>query len=224
MNNTPDTTEPILHESLDEQIAEPRGVHLWTRDLDAAGNDRLDCDELLSPDELSLAERLRSPLARRRFVRSHVITRHLLASILQQPAGDIVFSRNRWGKPSVESPRGVALDFNFSHSENAFLFGVCFGATVGVDVEMIRDVPDLLPVAGSFFSPAEVALLRSARASEQQDLFFRYWTMKEASAKLTGRGFSADANGPAATDGRQCFETTLAVGRDRAAAAVVWKS
>ena len=74
------------------------------------------------------------------------------------------------------------------------------------------------------FSPAEMASLRAAPLSERQNLFLRYWTMKEASAKLAGRGVVADANGgeTEAADGRRHFQTTLQVGRDRAAAAVVW--
>lgn len=223
MNNAPDMTTPVFHESLNEWIGEPRGVHVWTRDLDAAGDARLDRDEMLSSEELSVARRLRSPLARQRFIRSHVIARHLLSGILQKPAGDIVFGRNRWGKPFVELPRHAALDFNFSHSENAFLLGVCCGGAVGVDVEMIRDVPDLLPVAESFFSPAEIASLHVAHSAERQDLFFQYWTMKEASAKLTGGGFSADANGPEVTDGKRYSQTTLRIGHDRVATAIVWR-
>ncbi|MCX6899650.1 MAG: 4'-phosphopantetheinyl transferase superfamily protein [Verrucomicrobia bacterium] len=224
MNNASDMTEPIFHESLDERIGDPRGVHVWTHNLDAAGDVWLDRDELLSSEELSVAHRLRSPLARRRFVRSHVIARHLLADILQQPAGDIVFRRNRWGKPFVESPRSAALDFNFSHSENAFLFGVCFGAAVGVDVEMIRDNAELLSIAESFFSPVEIASLHSRSSSEQRNLFFRYWTLKEACAKLAGRGVSADAADPDAVTGRQHYQTTLRVGHDQIAAAIVWRS
>ena len=60
MNNAPDLPQPVFHESLDERIGESRGVHVWTRDLDAAGDAWLDRDELLSSDELSLARRLRS--------------------------------------------------------------------------------------------------------------------------------------------------------------------
>ncbi|MCX6910897.1 MAG: 4'-phosphopantetheinyl transferase superfamily protein [Verrucomicrobia bacterium] len=224
MNNAPDLPQPVFHESLDERIGELRGVHVWTHDLDAAGDAWLDRDELLSSDELSVAGRLRSPLARRRFVRSHVIARHLLAGVLQKPAGDIVFRRNRWGKPSVESPHDAALDFNFSHSDNAFLFSVCFGGTVGVDVETLCDNPDLLSIAESFFSPVEIASLRTAPPSEHRNLFFGYWTTKEASAKLSGRGFSADADSAEAADRRQRFQTTLCVGRNEVAAAIVWRT
>jgi len=230
MNNAPDLPQPVFHESLDERIGELRGVHVWTRDLDADDDAWLDHDELLSSEELSVARRLRSPLARRRFVRSHVIAQHLLAGILQMPAGDIVFDHNPQGKPFVRlsdrdgAAGGAAFDFNFSHSENAFLFGVCFGAAVGVDVEIIRDGFDLLSVAESFFSPAEMKSLQVARDSDRHSLFFRYWTRREAFAKAVGRGLAAPLNCAEADDGWRHFQTTLQVGHGRAAAAIVWRN
>lgn len=225
MNPAPDMTKPVFHASLDERIREPRGVHVWTCDLDAMGDAWLDRGDLLSAGEMSRAQRLREPEARRRFVRSHAITRHLLAGILQESAGDITFGYGAFGKPFVQPfAGGGAWDFNFSHSENSYLFGVCFGGAVGVDVETVRDTPDYMSVTESFFSPAETASLLTAPLPQRQDLFFRYWTMKEASAKLAGHGVSEYANtGETETaDGRRQFQTMLHVGRDRAAAAIVW--
>lgn len=226
MNPSPDMTKPVFHESLNERIGDPRGVHVWACDLDATGNDWMDRGDPLSTDELLQAQRLRPPEAQRRYVRSHFLTRHLLADILQKPAGDIAFSRGAFGKPFVQpfAGTGTALDFSFSHSKNAFLFAVCFGGAVGVDVEIVREDPDWMSVAELFFAPAEMASLRAAPPSGRQDLFFQYWTMKEASAKLTGRGISENTRvGKTETaDNRQRLHTVFHVGRDHAAAAVVW--
>ena len=224
MNHVTDMMQPVFHESLDERIGEPRGVHVWIHDLDAVGGARLECPEMLSADEQAVALRLRSPLARRRFVRSHGVARHLLSGILQTRADDVVLGRSRWGKPFVESPRCGAFDFNFSHSENAFLFGVCFGGAVGVDVEVVREEFPAKPVAECFFAPAERALLGAALPSERQELFFRCWTVKEAFVKLSGCGFAADAHDAETGDGSGRFQTTLRVGPNRAAAAVVWRT
>lgn len=230
MNKASDMTQPIFHKSFDERAGDRRGAHIWTCNLDATDGGWVDRHDVLSAGELSLARRLRSPLARQRFVRSHVIARYLLAGILQTPAGDIVFDRNPQGKPSVRlsdrngAAGGDAFDFNFSHSENAFLFGVCFGAAVGVDVEIIRDGFDLLSVAGSFFSPAEMRSLQAARGSDRHSLFFRYWTRREAFAKAVGRGLAAPLNCAEAGDGWKHFQTTLQVGHDRTAAAIVWRN
>lgn len=223
MNNAIDMMTPIFHESLDERINEQRGVHVWTRDLDTAGDAWLDRNDWLSSEELSVAQRLRSPLDRRRFVRSHVVTRHLLANLLRKRPDELTFGRNRWGKPLIESPRGTVLGFNCSHSENSFLFGASFSASLGVDVEMIRDNPGLRSIAESFFSPAEMASLLAAPPSEQRNLFFGYWTLKEAYAKLAGRGLSADTNGAETDGGRQHYQTTFCVGREQVAVAIVWR-
>ncbi len=226
MNLVPDMTTPVFHASLDEPIGEPRGVHVWAYDLNAADHDRMDRGDWLSPDERSRVQRLRRPEDRRRFLRSHAITRHLLAGVLRQPARDIAFGRGAHGKPFIEQATapGASLDFNVSHSENAYLLGVCFGGTVGVDVETVRDMPDWMSVAESFFSPDATASLRAAPSSERPDLFFRYWTLKEAYEKSAGRGLVENTRTvtPGIVDGWQHYQAVVSFGDGRAAAAIVW--
>jgi 4'-phosphopantetheinyl transferase len=228
MDRVSDMAEPVFHASLDERIGERRGVHVWMRDLDAKEDDWLDRSTLLSDDEWSRLGRLRSPVIQRRLARSHAIARHLLAGILDKPAREIAFVRNAFGKPFVQlsaaTASSAAPDFNFSHSENAFLFGVHFGGAVGVDVEVIRDSPDWLAVAALLFSPAEMASLDASSSSERQHLFFRYWTTREATGKLTGRGWSASSNDTETGIAGDCrhFQTTFGIGSDCAAATVVW--
>jgi 4'-phosphopantetheinyl transferase len=47
---------------------------------------------------------------------------------------------------------------------------------------------DVESLAKRFFSPREYAHLRLVSPEEQQQIFFRYWTCKEAYLKATGDG------------------------------------
>ena len=61
---------------------------------------------------------------------------------------------------------------------------------IGVDIERIRPLDDLVGVARSAFSARECSELFSLASSEQQAAFFRVWTRKEAVLKALGTGFS----------------------------------
>jgi 4'-phosphopantetheinyl transferase len=58
-----------------------------------------------------------------------------------------------------------------------------------VDVEHLER-PVNLSIAERFFSNQESEALDCVEASLKQPLFFRFWTLKEAYAKATGRGLA----------------------------------
>lgn len=193
-------------------LGKPR---LWLVDLDTAVD--FDREDWLDAGELARARRLRSPLERRRFVRSHATARLLLAQQLGVEPAAVVVEHTATGKPFVT---GVAFDFSLSHSENILLFGLHHGGAVGVDVEVIRDDFDVLPVAEDFFTSAEVTELRAATMVEQQRLFRRLWTNHEARAKAAGKGVGQ----PVAGEGWNGLQAEIIVLGNPAALAVVWRN
>jgi 4'-phosphopantetheinyl transferase len=68
------------------------------------------------------------------------------------------------------------------------LCGVSYQNQIGVDLEYIRTMSDLESLAKRFFSFKEYEHLRLISPQEQQQIFFRYWTCKEAYLKATGDG------------------------------------
>ncbi|AFY54564.1 phosphopantetheine--protein transferase [Rivularia sp. PCC 7116] len=80
------------------------------------------------------------------------------------------------------------LNFNVSHSENFALYAIGLNNSIGVDLECINSKTDVVSLAQRFFSPREFAVIESAPQEQQQQLFFRYWTCKEAYLKATGTG------------------------------------
>jgi 4'-phosphopantetheinyl transferase len=60
---------------------------------------------------------------------------------------------------------------------------------VGVDVEQVRPLPDLLAIAARFFAPVEAQqLLAIDDPVAQARAFFSGWTRKEAFIKAVGSG------------------------------------
>jgi 4'-phosphopantetheinyl transferase len=92
------------------------------------------------------------------------------------------------GKSSFDLNRYDNLKFNVSHSQNFALYVVSLNYSIGIDLECISSTTDVVSLAQRFFSPSEFAAIESAPQEQQQQLFFCYWTCKEAYLKATGTG------------------------------------
>jgi 4'-phosphopantetheinyl transferase len=66
------------------------------------------------------------------------------------------------------------------------------GGAVGIDLEKSREDFTADEVVAQFFAPEEVATLSALPAAPRAELFFRYWTRKEAYCKARGCGLSQD--------------------------------
>jgi len=58
-------------------------------------------------------------------------------------------------------------------------------AKIGVDIQEIIDCSEYLEIARSFFEPEEV---KNIEESNSKELFFQYWSAKEAYLKAIGVG------------------------------------
>jgi 4'-phosphopantetheinyl transferase len=90
---------------------------------------------------------------------------------------------------------GSRLHFNLSHSQEVALVAVALDRQVGVDVEKIAPkVVDDIGIAESLFTPGEAEVIRGASAEMRAELFYRFWTRKEAFLKGCGVGLSDSMN------------------------------
>ena len=166
----------------------PGAVHLWPLRVDAAASPGIDWSSLLSQDERDRARRFRHAHDAHRYTASRAMLRIVLASYLHRDPQDLVFDYSTNGKPFL--PFSAQLRFNLSHSHDAALIGVTLGREIGVDVERIRDDPDLEQIARQFFSQAEQSALATLPVNLRQRAFFDCWTRKEAFVKARGDGLS----------------------------------
>jgi 4'-phosphopantetheinyl transferase len=147
--------------------------------------------QLLSPDERQRAERFRYVEHRQRYIVARASLRRLLAERLYIAPRAVELVETSYGKPRLAPVHGSAgLEFNLSHSGVLAVYAFTSGRAVGVDVELIRQIPDADNLAESFFSPQEIAALRSLPLDRRSLAFLSCWTRKEAFIKALGLGLS----------------------------------
>jgi 4'-phosphopantetheinyl transferase len=112
--------------------------------------------------------------------------RVILGHYLQLQPQKITFVYSSRGKPSL-APE-YDLIFNLSHSQDLVLYGFSRRLNLGVDLEYIRPVQELLDLSDRFFAPEEAAFLRTLPPAAQTTMFFQIWTAKEAYLKALGEG------------------------------------
>lgn len=162
------------------------GVALWLVDLARpAPTQELAC---LSTEEQVRAARFRAVRDRDRYLRTHAAMRQLLARHTGRVAHELVYVTGRFGKPSLVG--APACHFNLSHSEDMAVIAISDAAEIGVDVEVLREVPDASALAEQHFTPAERAEYALVPAGQSHRAFLRVWTRKEACLKAAGLGLS----------------------------------
>jgi 4'-phosphopantetheinyl transferase len=101
------------------------------------------------------------------------------------------FRVNGFGKPFLAQPEQCSeIQFNLSVCDGLIAILIADGRHVGVDVEGIRPLDNLMEMAEQFFAAAEVDDLRKTPEADRLERFFRYWTLKEAYVKARGLGLS----------------------------------
>jgi 4'-phosphopantetheinyl transferase len=146
--------------------------------------------ETLGTDERARADRLRWTVDRRAFVAAHGLMRVVLARAVGAEPADLQFETGSHGKPRLAGRARPC--FNLAHSGDWALLAISRDADVGVDLEEMRDVPDLESVANAHFAPGELAGLALLDPDLRRDAFYACWTRKEAYVKALGLGLLAD--------------------------------
>jgi 4'-phosphopantetheinyl transferase len=167
-------------------------VHVWRIDLDRPESQLQSLAETLSSDELSRAKRFYKEQHRQRFIAGRGILRSILGRYLGIEPHQVEFSYQPLGKPVLtdEMFSKTKVWFNLTHSQGLALCAVSCNRLVGVDLEYIRPISDVLALAKRYFSSNEYQVIRSLPPHQMQEIFFRYWTCKEAYLKATGAGIA----------------------------------
>ena len=164
-------------------------VHIWQADLDLQA-DHIDILwSLLSESEKSRAARFHFERDRNRYITAHGTLRQLLGRYLNVPAQDVRFNYGDYGKPELANDHADGhIYFNMSHSSATALYGFTRNCPIGVDIERIKEIPDMDEVAGQFFSAKEKNVFKKLAQVKKIRAFYRCWTVKEAFVKAVGHG------------------------------------
>ena len=161
-------------------------VHAWCASLNQPVESYLD---LLSEDEKIRAKRFLFHQDQRRFIVARGLLRTILGLYLEIAPGAIQFSYTKSGKPVlVEKTGGPNLCFNLSHSGDLVLIAFSHDRQIGIDLEKIRPVPDVMQLVSQFFSTEENAEFTTMPHDQKLIAFFSGWTRKEAYLKARGDG------------------------------------
>lgn len=142
---------------------------------------------LLQPGELARAKRYFREEDRNRFLIARTILRILIGNYLKQHPAMIQFNLGINNKPDLGE--GTGWHVNVSHSDKWVLVAVS-RATVGIDVERVNEKFQFLDVLTQSFNADEQWVIKNG--PNDQELFYRLWTRKEAVVKATAKGIDDD--------------------------------
>ncbi len=116
----------------------------------------------------------------------------------QEPENILRYRYGENGKPYLDGMGMEDIYFNLSHSGETAVCAIA-PCEVGCDVERIRDRG--MAVARRFFDAEEYKRIVSLEEEkERQEMFCRFWTLKESFLKVTGQGMRL---------GMDCFRIIL---------------
>jgi 4'-phosphopantetheinyl transferase len=166
-------------------------IDVWRIRIDESEPPIQTLRSLLASDEKIRADRYHFERDRGRYIRGRAALRTLLGRYLDVSPAEVRFRYGNNRKPELAFPLDSRdLRFNVSNSGELALIAVGSRMALGVDLEKIRPMPDLMSVAKRFFSAREVQTILTLDESKRQDAFFACWTRKEAFLKVTGVGLS----------------------------------
>lgn len=185
------TDELQWRRAIPGELSHSNEVHVWRVCLNMAIHEIESLQGILSGDELERAGRFHFESHRLRFIAARGMLRTILGYYLGMNPYKLRFEYSSYGKPALAANAGYDnLHFNLSHSDAFALYAVARRGNIGIDIERIRDDVAFGQIATRFFSEREISSLESVHQSGRSEVFFQYWTRKEAFIKATGEGIS----------------------------------
>ena len=143
---------------------------------------------MLSAAELTQAKEYCFTRDMHRFVVQHAILRKLLSIFLSCLPHEVEIKRKATGRPYLSKRHYPSIYFNISHSNRMSVFAFSQIGHIGIDVEKKIRFPDMKDIIEHQFTTPEKLEIHSCTTTDQSDLFYTFWTRKEAALKAHGVG------------------------------------
>jgi 4'-phosphopantetheinyl transferase len=141
----------------------------------------------LPRSESRRARRIKDAASRAQFVAARYALRQLLSKRLGvQPSALEILARPGRAPELLHS----RWRFSLSHSGSLCMIGLSRARRIGVDLEAVREIPDVQTFAGRYLHPTERDWLSSRTATRRSLEFLRIWVRKEAVTKAAGSGLA----------------------------------
>lgn len=172
------------------QIPQGDFLDIWEVNLQTMQLDNLALLQgVLDESELIRAAAFKFEKHKTLFLKRRVALRRVLAHYALEPNKKLFITRHKMEKPKLRQSR---YQFNASNSKDYALIAVS-SHDVGIDVEKIAPLEDLMSVAQTVFTQPELDnLYAQTNESARLTMFYQYWSLKEAFLKGIGLGFSLD--------------------------------
>jgi len=160
-------------------------VHLWTASLIPSMEKIEGLRSLLSPEENRKASYYKFEHKQHAYIVTQAVLRILISAYLDTEPADVILVASKKGKPFlINEP---SLFFNISNSHEICVYAFSRDAEVGIDIEKIRDLPDIDQLIEKNLTSREKAYFRK-NPDHKLSLFFQFWTFKESYLKAIGEG------------------------------------
>jgi len=160
-------------------------IHLWSVSLNEDDRYIKQCQATLTDAEQERVAYFSFKQVQTNYIISQGTLRLLLSSYLGKEPQKVNIGRHEKGKPfSLDNP---SLYFNMSNSGNFCVYAFSRDSEVGIDLEHIRELPDLDELIQKNFTPKETAYIEK-KPEHKLKRFFQFWTFKESYLKATGEG------------------------------------
>ena len=160
-------------------------IHLWTISHNASKNQIERITNVLSPGEIEKASYYKFEVLQNNYIVSKAVLKMLLSRYLEISPPDIKLGAHKKGKPYLLNDG--SLFFNISNSHNLCAYAFSRDAEVGIDIERIRELPDLDLLIEKNLTPRERKYFQKDPDSKLKK-FFQFWTFKESYLKAIGEG------------------------------------
>lgn len=166
-------------------------VHVWQVRLMQTPDTISHLRQFLSAEEMERVRRFHFQKDRHQYIITRGTLRALLGKYQNRPPAEFVFEYGQHGKPVLaHHPADSDIFFNVSHSHQMAIIGFCRESELGIDIEHLREMRELMRIARRFFSRHEFTVLGTLPGTQQIEGFFNCWTRKEAFIKAGGEGLS----------------------------------
>jgi 4'-phosphopantetheinyl transferase len=178
----------------DDEVAGDTQVDVWPIALDRPPGEVEALATLLDRRELADAcSRVRGR-DRDRLIVARAVRRQVLARCLDLDPSELAYALDRWGRPTLDPVHGSSLRFSNARSGDHAVVATTSGRRVGIDLELLRSVPEASTIAATWFDPATREQLVVQPRDGRDGWFLSRWTVLEATLKATGDGLAPDAH------------------------------
>lgn len=156
---------------------------------------------LLEEELNQLKSILHFPTLKQKMI-NRVLLKYSLFDRYKIQNNQVILEYNERNKPLLKKYPNI--HFNSSHSHNLVLIALTEHCPLGVDVEFIHRLLDEDEIVKNFFSHAEYSSYKNSHL-RCSNLFFQFWTAKEAVIKALGKGLWEGSEVPEVICQDDCF-------------------